>query len=357
MVTTNPEGKDRVHNVNIISQELMETPESVRARWPRNVLAEKTVLEARRTIEQILDRRDRRMLIVVGPCSVHDVKSALEYGKKLKEIALKVQDTMFVVMRVYFEKPRTTLGWKGLINDPDLDGTFNISKGMHLARELLLSLAEIGVPTGTEALDPIIPQYLQDLVSWCAVGARTTESQTHREMASGLSTPVGFKNGTDGNIELAINAIQAVAQEHRFFGIDAQGRCTLFRTSGNRYGHLVLRGGRTPNYDPESLERCESMLRLAGQRTIFVVDCSHGNSRKDFHRQPDVFENCIAQRVSGNDCIVGLMLESNLFEGKQAHQKELGKLRYGVSITDGCIGWETTERLLLEAHQALRGNL
>lgn len=354
------EGQNRIYNVNILSQTILPSPREVKDRYPLTEPLTDFIFKARLQIEAILGQEDKRLMVIVGPCSIHDEIAALEYANKLSLIAKRVQDTMCIVMRVYFEKPRTTIGWKGFINDPNLDDSFDICSGLFRARKLLLNIAELGLPVATEALDPVIPQYLHDLISWTAIGARTTESQIHREMASGLSTSVGFKNGTDGNIEVAINAIQSVMAPHRFLGVDAEGKCAIFHTSGNKHGHLVLRGGKVPNYDPESLERCEYMLKSAGLRPIFIIDCSHGNSRKDYRRQAEVFESCVAQRISGNDSIIGLMLESNLEEGKQPHSPDVfhspktPKLRYGVSITDSCIGWCQTEQLLLEAAKALR---
>jgi 3-deoxy-7-phosphoheptulonate synthase len=349
---------DILDNVNVLSQELLPTPEQVRARLPLTERARATVVGGRESVRRILDRRDHRLLVVVGPCSIHDLKAAHDYAARLKALADEVSDTLFVVMRVYFEKPRTTVGWKGLINDPFMDDSFHIEKGLQLARELLLHLAELGLPAGTEALDPITPQYLGDLVSWTAIGARTTESQTHREMASGLSTPVGFKNGTDGSLAVAINALQAVAQPHHFLGINGAGQCAVFRTRGNRYGHIVLRGGNgKPNYDSVSVALCEQELaanRLPGN---VVIDCSHGNSNKDPALQPLVAENCVNQILEGNASIVGLMLESNIGWGNQKIPADRTQLKYGVSVTDACIDWATTERTLRHARDKLRDAL
>jgi 3-deoxy-7-phosphoheptulonate synthase len=281
--------------------------------------------------------------------------AAREYAQRLKALAAKIDATIFPIMRVYFEKPRTTVGWKGLINDPDLDDSFHIEKGIHVARELLLYIAELGLPAGTEALDPIMPQYLSELVTWTAIGARTTESQTHREMASGLSSPVGFKNGTDGSLVTPINALQSVRRPHHFLGITQQGQSAVFRTRGNAHAHLVLRGGGgRSNYDAVSIAVAERELDAAQLRTNIVVDCSHGNSNKDPGMQPMVAENCINQIVEGNRSIVGLMLESHLHAGNQPITKNLSDLEYGVSITDPCIGWETTEALLLKLHETLQ---
>jgi 3-deoxy-7-phosphoheptulonate synthase len=257
-------------------------------------------------------------------------------------------------MRVYFSKPRTTVGWKGFINDPDLDDSFQVGKGLKKAREFLLNVAELGVPVGTETLDAITPQYLDDLVSWNAIGARTAESQAHREIASGLSTPVGIKNGTDGNITVAINALQTMREPHHFLGINQQGQCIVLETSGNAYGHIILRGGSEPNYDPQSIAACEKKLKAAELASSIVVDCSHGNSLKDYRNQPKVLESCIQQIVDGNESIVGVMLESNIEEGNQKMSGDISKLKYGVSVTDSCINWECTERILRDAAQRLR---
>ncbi len=340
-------------NTNIISDKLLPPPSEVITRFPLVADERQRILDYRATLENILDGSDPRLFVVVGPCSIHDPTAALEYATRLKELAERVQETLVLVMRVYFEKPRTVSGWKGLINDPDLDDSFDIEKGLCLSRELLLKISDIGLPAATEALDPIMPQYFGDLISWTAIGARTTESQTHREMASGLSTPVGFKNGTDGSVDVAINAIRSSAIPHRFLGINPTGQCSVFHTRGNGYGHLVLRGGKAPNFDAESIAQVERRLKSQGLSLNVVVDCSHGNSQKDHRRQPAVFADCVEQVVNGNRSIVGLMLESNLFEGRQELTQDLDALRYGVSVTDACIHWEATEKCILEAHEAL----
>jgi 3-deoxy-7-phosphoheptulonate synthase len=305
-------------------------------------------------VRAILDRRDLRIFVVVGPCSIHDVGAAKEYAGRLNSLAKELRSSIFPIMRVYFEKPRTTVGWKGLINDPDMDDSFHIEKGILLARELLLHIAELGLPAGTEALDPIMPQYLSELVTWTAIGARTTESQTHREMASGLSTPVGFKNGTDGSLAVAINALQSTRKPHHFLGITQAGQSAVFRTKGNGYAHIVLRGGGgRANYDAVSIALAERELRAAQLPTNIVVDCSHGNSNKDPFVQPLVAENCVTQIADGNRSIVGLMLESNLNAGNQRIPDNLADLAYGVSVTDPCIDWDTTESLLRKLHETL----
>ena len=343
-----------LYNVNVIASDLLATPEEIKARLPQTEQVAQAVFESREVVRAILDRRDPRLFVVVGPCSIHDTHAARDYARRLKDLARRVEGTLFLIMRVYFEKPRTTVGWKGLINDPDMDDSFHIEKGIMLARELLLYVAELGLPAGTEALDPIMPQYLSELITWTAIGARTTESQTHREMASGLSTPVGFKNGTDGSLGASINALQSVRRPHHFLGITQQGQSAVFRTRGNPYGHVVLRGGGgRSNFDAVSIAVAERELRTAGLATNIVVDCSHGNSNKDPNLQPLVAENCVHQILEGNQSIVGLMLESHLKAGHQPIPKDLSQLEYGVSITDPCIDWETTERLLLKLHEIL----
>jgi 3-deoxy-7-phosphoheptulonate synthase len=350
-----PDIEHQLQNVNVLSSDLLATPEEVKRQLPMTDRAADVVFKSRAVIRAILERRDRRLFIVIGPCSIHDVVAAREYAGRLRELAAEVESTMVLIMRVYFEKPRTTVGWKGLINDPDLDDSFHIEKGILLARELLLHVAELGLPAGTEALDPIMPQYLSELITWTAIGARTTESQTHREMASGLSTPVGFKNGTDGSLATSINALQSVRHPHHFLGITQQGQSAVFRTRGNAHAHIVLRGGGgRVNYDAVSIAVAERELTTAGLPANIVVDCSHGNSNKDPSLQPLVAENCVMQIVDGNRSIVGLMLESHLKAGSQPIPKDLGKLEYGMSITDPCIDWDSTAKLLHKLHQALQ---
>jgi 3-deoxy-7-phosphoheptulonate synthase len=341
-------------NVNIVTNELLSTPQQVKLDFPLSLAAARTVRSARTAIEAILDGTDERRFVIVGPCAIHDVAAALEYAARLRTLAAQVQDELLLVMRVYFEKPRTTTGWKGLINDPALDDSFDIERGLRMARSLLLELNTMGVAVATEALDPIVPQYLADLIAWTAIGARTTESQTHREMSSGLSTPVGFKNGTDGNMQTAVNAVKAASVPHRFLGINSLGQCSVFHTRGNRYGHVVLRGGAQPNYDRASVAECARMLREAEMPTNIVVDCSHGNSQKNPERQPQVFAACIEQSIENPALVKGIMLESNLEWGRQELSGPKEKLRYGVSITDACIDWASTERLILEACGQLR---
>ena len=346
----------RVEDLNILSCSRLITPERLKAELPITDAAAGSVMQGRQVIKDILDRRDTRLFIVVGPCSIHDPDAAMEYGKRLKALADEVQDTLYLVMRVYFEKPRSTVGWKGLINDPHLNGSFEIEEGLHIARRLLIDLAEIGLPLATEALDPISPQYLQDLISWSAIGARTTESQTHREMSSGLSCAVGFKNGTDGSLAVAVNAMKSVSHPHNFLGIDPDGHVATVRTAGNQYGHVVLRGGDgKPNYDSVNVAVCERALSEAGLRPNIMVDCSHSNSNKDPALQPLVAENVANQILEGNTSIIGLMIESNLHAGRQDIPDDPSALEYGVSVTDPCIDWPTTESTIRHLHDMLQG--
>ncbi len=346
---------NQLDDINVSAQDLLPTPENVKRSLPVTDAAAQTVLDGRRTVRRILDRQDNRLAVIAGPCSIHDIEAAHAYADKLKRLADAVSDSLFVIMRVYFEKPRTTVGWKGLINDPDMDDSFHIEKGVLTARALLLHLAAIGLPAATEALDPIMPQYLSDLITWTAVGARTAESQTHREMASGLSSPVGFKNGTDGTLDVAINALQSVSHPHHFLGIDQNGQITVFRTRGNRYAHIVLRGGGGKhNYDSVSVAMCEKALENAGLPANIMVDCSHGNSNKDPALQSLVAENVLNQILEGNRSIIGIMLESNLHWGNQPIPADRSLLKYGVSVTDACIDWPSTEDLLHKAHELMR---
>lgn len=340
-------------NINISSERLLLPPRALKAKVPLSAQARNLVLSTRETLRAILRGTDQRLCIVVGPCSIHNEEAALDYAARLKALSDEVQDTLVLVMRAYFEKPRTSVGWKGFINDPQLNDSFDIELGLERARKLLLDLATLGVPVGTEALDPVTPQYLDDLISWSAIGARTTESQTHREMASGLSTPVGFKNGTDGNIQVAINAMTSASSPHRFLGINQDGQCAVLETRGNGYTHVVLRGGHAPNYDAAHIEHCEKALLSAKIPPRIVVDCSHGNTNKDYTKQPAVFRDCVDQIVAGNRSIVGMMLESHLHAGSQP-PNTLDKLKYGVSITDACIAWDTTEQVIQEAARRLR---
>jgi 3-deoxy-7-phosphoheptulonate synthase len=346
-----------LENLNIEANEVLVTPEELKAQFPASEEVRESVRTGRDAVRAIVARQDHRLLVVVGPCSIHDTAAALEYAGKLKVLSDEIGDSLLLVMRAYFEKPRTTTGWKGLINDPHLDDSFDVSHGLQTARQLLLDLASMGLPLSTEALDPITPQYLQDLISWSAIGARTTESQTHREMASGLSSPIGFKNGTDGSLDVAINALQSVAHPHRFLGINASGQVSVVHTRGNPYSHVVLRGGTNgANYSAEHVARCETALRASNLHPSVMVDCSHANSDKDHKRQPVVARDVVDQIRNGNQSIIGLMMESHLMEGAQK-LKAPQDLQYGVSITDACMGWETTEDLLRELAATLRGAL
>ncbi|KZY74855.1 phospho-2-dehydro-3-deoxyheptonate aldolase [Oleiphilus sp. HI0071] len=342
-------------NINVASQELLITPAQLKSDIPLSDKAKETIQQGRDTVNRILDREDKRIFLVVGPCSIHDVDAAKEYALKLKELSDKVKDTLYLVMRVYFEKPRTTVGWKGLINDPHLNDSFELEDGLHIGRKLLLDIAEIGLPTATEALDPISPQYLQDTISWSAIGARTTESQTHREMSSGLSVAIGFKNGTDGGLGVAINALGSVAHPHSFLGINREGQVSVVRTKGNPYAHVVLRGGGgKPNYDSVNVALCEQALEKANLAKNIMIDCSHANSNKDPALQPLVMQDATNQIIDGNKSIIGLMIESNLNWGSQSIPENLQDLQYGVSVTDACIDWETTEKAILDMHTKLK---
>ncbi len=342
-----------LENLNVVSQLTLLPPSQLHDDIPVTTQATRTVSEARRTLAAILSGHDPRLFVVVGPCSIHDIKAAMEYARKLKALADELKEQLFIVMRVYFEKPRTTVGWKGLINDPRMDDSFRIDEGLHVARRLLVDLNEMGLPCGTEALDPITPHYLGDLIAWSAIGARTTESQTHRELASGLSSPVGFKNGTDGNLDVALNAMLSAAQPHAFLGINGDGQVAVTQTRGNAFGHLILRGGSVPNYDSVAVSEAEAALKAAKLPVNIVVDCSHANSRKNHALQTLVLKDVVHQIADGNRAIKGVMLESNLFEGNQKLGR-LEDLRYGVSITDACLGWDTTAEALREAAARLR---
>jgi 3-deoxy-7-phosphoheptulonate synthase len=340
-------------NLNVLSQQTLLPPSQLHDAVPATARASQTVGRARAEVVDVLQGLDKRLLVVVGPCSIHDPVAAMDYAHRLKALADELADHLLVVMRVYFEKPRTTVGWKGLINDPRMDDSFHIEEGLRLARQLLVDLNDMGLPCGTEALDPITPQYLGDLIAWSAIGARTTESQTHREMASGLSSPVGFKNGTDGSLDVAVNAMLSAAQPHTFLGINGEGQVALTQTRGNVYGHLILRGGAQPNYDSVAIAEAELELAKAKLPVNILVDCSHGNSRKNHALQSLVLKDVVGQIVDGNRSIKGVMLESNLGEGNQ----KLGdpkELRYGVSITDACLGWDATADALRDAAARLR---
>ena len=341
----------RTENLNIVEVLPITSPKKLKDLLPVSGCVVENVLNARNAIKNILEGEDSRILMIVGPCSIHDPKAALTYAKSLKKLADQVSDTILVVMRVYFEKPRTTVGWKGFINDPELDGSHKINKGIELARQLLLEINALGLPCATETLDPITPQYLADLISWSAIGARTTESQTHREMASGLSMPVGFKNGTDGGLGVAINAMKSALQPHHFLGINNEGLSSAIQTSGNNNVHLVLRGGNNgPNYDALSIQKASDSLASEGLPKTIMIDCNHANSGKDPSRQELVLRDAVHQIKTGDNSIIGIMIESNINGGNQPIS---ASLKYGVSITDACLDWENTERIILNAHQSL----
>ncbi len=342
-------------DINVAQVTSLVSPRQIKIAQPLSVAAHHTVLDARAAIGRILDGSDKRMLAVVGPCSIHDEAAAVEYAERLAQVSRDVSDTLLVVMRVYFEKPRTTTGWKGLINDPHLDGSFDMEGGITLARRLLLKINDMGLPAGTEMLDPITPQYIADLVSWVAIGARTIESQTHRQMASGLSMPVGYKNATDGDLQTAIDAMKSSRSPHSFLGIDDDGRTAVIKTRGNKVGHLILRGGRSgPNFSAASVADALTRLSKAGLPTGLMVDCSHANSSKQYRNQAVAWKDVIAQRKAGNRDLTGLLVESNLNDGNQPFPRPVSELRYGVSITDECIGWEMTQELLLWGHEQLK---
>ena len=348
----------RIEDLNIANQQVLTSPEDLKNQLPTTSMIADGVMQARQTIKNILDGKAHRLFVVIGPCSIHDTEAALDYGRRLALLADELKDTLYIVMRVYFEKPRTTVGWKGLINDPHLDGTFDIETGLHIGRKLMLDLSAMGLPLATEALDPISPQYQSDLWSWAAIGARTTESQTHREMSSGLSCPVGFKNGTDGGLTVAFNALESMASSHSFLGINPHGQVSITRTTGNQYGHVVLRGGGgKPNYDAANIAICEQALQKDGLSGNIMVDCSHANSSKDPANQTLVMEDITQQINEGNDSIVGLMIESNINWGNQSIPDNLSDLQYGVSVTDACIDWDTTQTSMRELASKLKLSL
>ena len=337
---------NQIHNKNIESETVITSPIGLRQLISVSEQGKENILSSRKTVEDIFLGNDERLIVIVGPCSIHDIKAAKEYALKLQSLQKEVEKSIYIIMRVYFEKPRTTVGWKGLISDPDMDNSLDVEKGLRQGRELLVWLAEEGIPTGTEALNPITPQYLADLISWCAIGARTTESQTHREMSSGLSMPVGFKNGTDGNLTMAINAIKACSSKQSFLGINDQGQISTFKAKGNKSSHIILRGGAQPNYDKDAVANCEKLLKENGLSERIMIDCSHDNSHQDYRNQGKVVEDINSQLLSGNKSIFGLMLESNLFSGKQKILENKNDMQYGVSVTDGCIDWKETEEVI-----------
>ncbi|MBT3177564.1 MAG: 3-deoxy-7-phosphoheptulonate synthase [Desulfobacula sp.] len=343
----------QTYDVNVKAFKPLISPASIKNELPITDEVAKTVIDGRRDIENILHKKDDRLLVIAGPCSIHDIDAALEYAHRMKELRKEVKKKINLIMRVYFEKPRTTIGWKGLINDPFLDSTYDIDEGLKKARSLLIEINRMGLPTTTEILDPITPQYIAGLLTWVAIGARTTESQTHRELASGLSMPVGFKNSTDGSLSSAINAMMAAGTSQHFLGIDPQGYASIVSTKGNPFGHIVLRGGPHPNYDPVSVEKIQNKLKQKNLLDTIMIDCSHDNSGQKFKGQSFVFKSVLDQRIEGNTSIIGLMLESNLFEGSQKCNGDCKTLKYGVSITDECISWETTEGLIRCANERL----
>ena len=341
-------------DLRVASAQRLPTPLAIKARLPITERANRTVVDSRAVVQRILARHDSRLLVVVGPCSIHDPDGALDYARRLAKLHRELGGQLYLVMRVYFEKPRTTIGWKGLINDPHMDGSCDIEEGLRRGRQLLLEINGLGLPAATEFLDPIVPQYIDDLIGWAAIGARTTESQTHREMASGLSMPVGFKNGTDGGLQIAIDAMGSARSAHSFLGIDQEGHTSVVRTKGNPDGHVVLRGGRArPNYDPASIAEACASLGKHNLPHVLMVDCSHANSLKQHARQEDVWNSLIEQRAAGTRAIIGAMVESYLHEGNQPVPANPRDLAYGVSVTDACLGWETTERMLRHGHDVL----
>ena len=341
----------KLENINISDHEVLITPDSLKSDMPVSAAITEQINESREIVRNIISKKDKRLLVVVGPCSIHDPNAAIDYAHRLKKLSLLLNKRLYIVMRSYFEKPRSTVGWKGLINDPYLDDSFKISEGLKIARKLLLEISEIGLPLATEALDPITPQYLQDLISWSAIGARTTESQTHREMASGLSCAIGFKNGTDGSLEVAINAMQSAVAPHRFLGINPSGQVSIIHTRGNPDVHVVLRGGSNgPNYEKEAVLKSEQQLQGKGLDPSIMIDCSHANSNKDHKNQSKVLDNISKQIREGNESITGVMIESNIGPGNQSISE---KLEYGVSITDACVDWDETERMLTKLAETL----
>ena len=344
---------NQIHNKNIETETVITSPIELRQQISVSKQGKENILSSRNTVEDIFLGNDDRLIVIVGPCSIHDINAAKEYALKLLALQKEVEKSIFIVMRVYFEKPRTTVGWKGLISDPDMDNSLDVEKGLRQGRELLAWLTEKNIPTGTEALNPIIPQYLADLISWCAIGARTTESQTHREMSSGLSMPVGFKNGTDGNLTMAINAIKACSSKQSFLGINDQGQISTFKAKGNKSSHIILRGGAKPNYDEEAVKNCEKLLKENDLAERIMIDCSHDNSNQDYRNQGKVIEDIKSQILLGNKSIFGVMLESNLFSGKQKILDNKDDMQYGVSVTDGCIDWQETEEVIRSLSKAI----
>src|ERR1022692_2415701 len=339
----------KIQDIHVQSTQPLVAPQRLKDQLPVDEAIVATVVKARETIRKIIRGADRRLLCIVGPCSIHDPASAIDFAERLRRLKDAVAEQLYIIMRVYFEKPRTTVGWKGLINDPHMDDSCDITEGLRIARTLLIQINRMGLAAATETLDPITPQYIADLIAWSAIGARTTESQTHREMASGLSMPVGFKNSTEGNLQVAINAVQSARRAHSFLGITQEGMTAIIRTAGNPDTHIVLRGGRKPNFDAASITECEQMLSAAGLEPRVMVDCSHAQTGKDYSKQPEVFATLVKQVAAGSNAILGAMLESNLEAGNQPLGNDRKALKYGVSITDPCIDWATTERCLWAA--------
>ena len=337
---------NKIHNKNIESETVITSPIELKKTIPVSDKGKENILTSRKTVDNIFSGKDERLMVIVGPCSIHDIGAAKEYALKLKSLQEEAKESVYLVMRVYFEKPRTTVGWKGLISDPDMDNSLDVEKGLRQGREFLAWLADEGIPSATEALNPITPQYLGDLISWCAIGARTTESQTHREMSSGLSMTVGFKNGTDGNLNMAINAIKACSSPQSFLGINDEGQISTFKAMGNKSSHIVLRGGAKPNYNKDDIIECENLLKENGLAARIMIDCSHDNSNQDYRNQGKVIEDITNQIAAGNKSIFGLMLESNLFSGKQKILDKKEEMQYGVSVTDGCIDWLETHKVI-----------
>ena len=344
----------KISDVRVLSFTPLIPPAELKKETPITEESRETILRSRETIRDIISKRDGRLLGIVGPCSIHDKAMAIDYASRLLKLREKVMDRIYLIMRVYFEKPRTSLGWRGLITDPHIDGSYEIGYGLRIAREILTEITAMGVPTGSEMLDPIVPNYIDDLISWAAIGARTTESQTHREMASGLSMPVGFKNGTDGSYLSAVNALKSSREPHSFIGIDQEGNTSVVSTAGNPDVHIISRGsGDAPNYSPVQLINAERLLRAEGIDPAILIDCSHGNSGKDYTLQEWVLRSLTDQRMAPNNSIIGFMLESNILDGNQSIPENKADLKYGLSITDGCIGWDNTERMILDAYKSL----
>jgi 3-deoxy-7-phosphoheptulonate synthase len=341
-------------NINISNMLPLRTPNELKGLYPLTDDLKKTIFASRQAVNEVISGKSNRFMVITGPCSIHDEKSAYEYAERLVKLSEQVNKKLLIVMRVYFEKPRTTIGWKGLISDPNLNGISDINLGLETARKILINIVKMGLPAATEVLDPITPQYIADLLSWVAIGARTTESQTHRELASGISAAVGFKNGTSGNLDVALNAMESSSSPHSFLGIDQTGMTKIITTKGNKLGHLVLRGGDSgPNYDEASIQFAEENLRKRKMNEALIVDCSHSNSNKDHKLQPNVLKNIIMQKKKGNKSIVGAMLESHLNEGNQSLPADPSTLKYGISITDKCIDWNTTDSLIHQIYAEL----